>query len=618
MIQGPRVFGIGLNKTGTTSLKQCFRALGLEPVAPPSGESSALKEAKAALFDGEDYEPALRFAELYRSFEDRPWNMWQMYRRLDERFPGSRFVLTVRDPEAWWRSVQQWTTIAKPGMADTYASHLRIARLEREAAIAAFDGYNDEVRRYFAGRDRDLLVIDFGAGQAWPELCAFFGVPVPDIPFPHSNQQRYDAGDRERVKTSKRAKRQKRRERARLAAVSGETCSVCGHAVAHQLGAPTQLRRRLPWWLRRSFNDLQRMRLRRHARRRGPVEVRLQRVQAAHPSLTLDDFGAVCAYFNPLGLRSRRENFRRFHAGLAQAGVPLLVVELAFDDAPHQLDEANDVIRVRSQDVMWHKERLLNLGIAELLRRGYRKIAWLDADIAFDEPEHWPWFVAAELERATLCQVFEHALALQERGPPVPGTSAVAYLAEVGEATLQLAMPPSRRRPLGQPLGLSGYGWGARAELLREVSLYDAGVVGGGDKMLFLAAAKRREERWREVLEATVRAPFQRCQRCGTLPRSEAYEQHFKDWAERWRKAIGGRLSFAANDLRTFFHGDWNRRSYLNRREILLRHLYDPLTDIAVDEDGCWRWASDKPELHREVRGYFAARDEDSADRRSA
>jgi hypothetical protein len=611
VIHGERVFGIGLNKTGTTSLKQCFRILGFEPVAPASGESSALKAAKAALWEREDYEPALRFAENFRSFEDRPWNMWQMHRHADLRFPGSKFVLTVREPESWWRSVQQWTSVAKPGMVSTYRDHLRIARLEREAAIAAFHAYNDEVRRYFAGRDQDFLVIDFSAGQGWPELCRFLGKPVPDLPFPRSNTQAYDPSDRERVKTSKKAKRKKRRDRARLAAGSGEKCSTCGHPVAFQTPTPTNLRRRLPRPLRRAFNNLQLLRIRRAAQQRGPVGARLDRLRAEHPGLGLDDFAVVCAYFNPLGLRSRRENFRRFHAGLAQADVPLLVVELAFGDAAHQLDEASDALRVRSRDVLWHKERLLNLGIAELLRRGYRKIAWLDADIAFDEPEHWPWFVAAELERSTLCQVFEHARALQTNGSSVPGISAVSYLGRVGEAALQLASGPTTRHPLGLPLGLSGYGWAARAELLREALLYDSAVIGGGDKMIFLAAAKRNGDHWRNTLEATVRAPFQRCQYCGTLPRSLVFEEHYKAWAQSWNHAIHGRLSCAPVDLRTFFHGDWNRRSYLVRREILLRHAFDPAADVAPNGDGCWEWSSDKPELHREVRDYFAGRAED-------
>ncbi len=38
---------------------------------------------------------------------------------------------------------------------------------------------------------------------------------------------------------------------------------------------------------------------------------------------------------------------------------------------------------------------------------------------------------------------------------------------------------------------------------------------------------------------------------------------------------------------------------------------FDPKADIALDHNGCWEWSSDKPELHRRVKQYFASRKED-------
>ena len=251
MIQGARVFGIGFNKTGTSSLRQCFGILGFEPVAPLVHESNVLAAAQTALIRSEDYEPALRFAEGFRAFKDRPWNMWQMHRHLDERFPGSRFVLTVRDPEAWWRSVQHWTSVVRPNVATTYRAHLRIDRLDREPAIAAYLEYNDQVRRHFAGREQDLLVVDFSAGAGWPELCEFFGVPVPDLPFPHRNRQSYDRSDRKRWAAIGTEQTRQRREQRLRAATSGEKCNACGHPIAFRTPTPTSLRRRLPAPVRR-------------------------------------------------------------------------------------------------------------------------------------------------------------------------------------------------------------------------------------------------------------------------------------------------------------------------------------------------------------------------------
>ena len=41
------------------------------------------------------------------------------------------------------------------------------------------------------------------------------------------------------------------------------------------------------------------------------------------------------------------------------------------------------------------------------------------------------------------------------------------------------------------------------------------------------------------------------------------------------------------------------------------RFAFDPQADIALAESGCWRWSSDKPELHRAVAEFFVKRRED-------
>jgi hypothetical protein len=38
---------------------------------------------------------------------------------------------------------------------------------------------------------------------------------------------------------------------------------------------------------------------------------------------------------------------------------------------------------------------------------------------------------------------------------------------------------------------------------------------------------------------------------------------------------------------------------------------FDPGTDIALDDNGVWRWNSERAAMHDYVRGYFADRRED-------
>ncbi|MBW2313900.1 MAG: hypothetical protein JRH10_06890 [Deltaproteobacteria bacterium] len=608
-----RVFGIGMNKTGTTSLKRCFGALDLYPIAPNALESAEMKEAVRGLFEQGDYEPILKLAANYRSFEDRPWNVWEMYQRLDERFPDSRFILTVREPESWWRSTGRWITVVKPRMAKKYLRHLGAASLAKADMIAAYEQYNEGVIEHFAGTDK-LLVIDFEKGQGWPELCGFLGLPVPEAAFPHVNRQSYDERDLERRRRDRQRSVESFLRYSRFARRSANRepefpCGGCGHPVLWRDTEYNPMASATPDWVRKVLLQGHRWQLRRDEAKRAPIETRVAAIRDR--GVRIDDMAVVCCYFNPCGYRARLENFRRFHEGICKAPVPLLTVELAFGDEPHQLgDEFGEVLRLRTPDVMWQKERLINLGIQALLDRGVEKIAWLDADIAFDEPGLWPWLVADELDRSALCQVFSHVRIEEAKGAGRAGISALKYFEDEGELLRQTASLPSRTRPVGQPIGLSGYGWAARAEVLRETKLYDSAVVGGGDKLV-LAGSLGMSDQWRRDVVGLTRSPLRRCTHCGYRGMSRDYTNHFRAWGRSWDAAVRGRVGFVDQSIRTFYHGEATRRLYVARRDILLRHEYSPATDLALSPDGTWRWASDKSALHQEVRSYFAERKED-------
>jgi hypothetical protein len=183
-----KVFCVGLNKTGTSSLGRAFQMLGLVPIAAPSNRDPAAAGLARAILDAGDYRPALDYARDFVSFEDRPWNVGEIHRRLDAEFPGSRFVLTVRDKARWWSSVRSWLEL-KSQMRSTYLRHLGASELSEEAFRAAAERYEAGVREHFEGRS-SLLVMDLEAGDGWEKLCAFLELPVPECPFPHVNRQR--------------------------------------------------------------------------------------------------------------------------------------------------------------------------------------------------------------------------------------------------------------------------------------------------------------------------------------------------------------------------------------------------------------------------------------------
>lgn len=179
----PKIFGIGWARTGTTSLGAALRTLGYDHTSRDLGLVLAYREGQWRRIE--------RVVRRHESFDDWPWIL--LYRQLDERFPGSRFVLTVRDPQRWLTSYVGMRSREGPPdekldrVRDTiYGFHDVGPRDPR--LLEVYERHNRDVRAHFRDRPDDLLVVDWERGDGWPELCGFLGLPVPDAPFPHKNR----------------------------------------------------------------------------------------------------------------------------------------------------------------------------------------------------------------------------------------------------------------------------------------------------------------------------------------------------------------------------------------------------------------------------------------------
>ena len=127
------------------------------------------------------------------------------------------------------------------------------------------------------------------------------------------------------------------------------------------------------------------------------------------------DLWCVTAYFNPQHYQTRRANYEWFADPIRAAGIPLLTVECAFGDDPFELPAGPDLLQVRAPHTLWQKERLINLGVASLPARAV-KVAWLDGDICFANPD-WAAQTAALLDQFPVVQPFTHATRLGQGEP---------------------------------------------------------------------------------------------------------------------------------------------------------------------------------------------------------
>jgi len=175
-----KVVGVGWAKTGTTTLGGCFEILGFSCYG-----------YKLSLID--QPEQAMAIASRFNSFQDWPWAL--LYKEMDQRFPGSKFVLTSRDSQRWLKSYRNALSKQSPLPARDEARRkvygFAYQGATDEQLIGRYEQHNTEVKRYFADRPEDLLVVDWEKGDGWAQLCPFLGKPVLARPFPHANKGSY-------------------------------------------------------------------------------------------------------------------------------------------------------------------------------------------------------------------------------------------------------------------------------------------------------------------------------------------------------------------------------------------------------------------------------------------
>lgn len=179
-----KIFGIGLSKTGTSSLANALAILGYA-VKDNMGVTRYARGDLGSLDQD--------LLDTHDAFTDTP--IPSFYRELDATYAGARFILTVRETGAWLESCKkQFSTkhaekhndAHKALFHDLYGCNTFDAALFRQG----YERFVAGVHEYFAHRPEDLLVMDIAAGDGWEKLCAFLDRPVPEIPFPKTNVTR--------------------------------------------------------------------------------------------------------------------------------------------------------------------------------------------------------------------------------------------------------------------------------------------------------------------------------------------------------------------------------------------------------------------------------------------
>ena len=182
-----KVFGIGLNKTGTNSLNLALNILGVKSMHYPH-DLQTYKELISCNYK-------LSILKEYDAITDLPSALY--FNHYDEVYPNSKFILTTRERSSWIKSVRnQWSSnifiepffesdykkVAMFFISSMYGSYY----FSEQRFAYCYDKHIESVLDYFKDKKDSLLLLD-----VCNKLCPFLELENPLISFPWENKTNY-------------------------------------------------------------------------------------------------------------------------------------------------------------------------------------------------------------------------------------------------------------------------------------------------------------------------------------------------------------------------------------------------------------------------------------------
>lgn len=162
-----KIFQIGFYKCGTTTLANFFNANGIPSIHwGKDGELAYSMHInhflKRPLLNQEYLDQYVGFFDMNNAHSGAPIYIGVMYfKELDRQYPGSKFILNVRNKEAWLKSQAMHKTRFKKTLLQKIAEDYHVSTIRMlEIWSELWDTHHAAVIEYFKDRPQDLLIFD--------------------------------------------------------------------------------------------------------------------------------------------------------------------------------------------------------------------------------------------------------------------------------------------------------------------------------------------------------------------------------------------------------------------------------------------------------------------------
>lgn len=204
----PKIFCIGFNKTGTTSLGYFLEQSGYKVAKQREGERLLPQ------YIDRDFKAIISYCKKSSSevFQDVPFSLPNTFVHLDNAFPKSKFVLTLRDSaDQWYRSIlnfhskiynkgewptaeslkqskyiyKGWSWDLMHNVFDTSAENM----YSKNEFVEKYEKHIDHVRDYFKNKEDKLIEINLSETKDFSKLCDFLNLETEHTEFPRITSQ---------------------------------------------------------------------------------------------------------------------------------------------------------------------------------------------------------------------------------------------------------------------------------------------------------------------------------------------------------------------------------------------------------------------------------------------
>lgn len=187
---------VGQPKTGTKTMAKIFKLLNFKvnsnPLCLDNNEDFILLDNGISYYINDGIIKCNNNIEIFEAFHDYPYSF--NYEYINDNFPDSKFILTIRDSETWFNSLINYqyipNSVNKKLLKKLYGYDIILLENKTDV-ISKYNEYNTNIINYFNDKPSKLLIVDLTKDDNKIKLMNFL---KKDIQFeiPHENKQKYN------------------------------------------------------------------------------------------------------------------------------------------------------------------------------------------------------------------------------------------------------------------------------------------------------------------------------------------------------------------------------------------------------------------------------------------